>query len=1147
MNSFRRYPRPNNLPDPLPASLILDASAGTGKTFALEHIVLDLLLRPQPDGVPLRIQQILVSTFTEKAAGEMRERIRVLIEKLLRGGKGFKDAKEGNPCWILNEAALKALDQARMHFDKATITTIHGFCQSLLRETAFLTGEPFETELVDGLSFFQRTVHECIRQQWAIPGSPREKDIGRVLEAFGSEGAFAKFLYQVRSLPGRRYPEPSESDGALERLQSAYNREDLKRILRDNGLSPQSTPSLLKNLDAVCAAASGGDLGNLANSLIPLFNLKNKGPAALFSLAESREASHASARAICQALTELHASLPSIEVEAVDLFLEDACAYGEKLKEQESLLDFDDMARRMAKALQNELIGERLGEVLRSRYKVVLLDEFQDTSPEQWQIFQKLFGDSGRIFLIGDPKQAIYGFRGGDVHTYLKAQASLRQKGAETRSLVHNFRSTPQMIEAYNTIVDQKIDPPFFTGEIKYPNPVCAVNEGLRWVDPEKPDLDLPPIRLVRAKLSGKQSLPILRRDLARHLAREIRTLLDKKPELWDEKEENEKKRKSQLLAEDVFVLTRTLNESRVIHEALREVGVPATFYKKDHVFQSPEAKDLLSVLQAVVEPGATSRRAKAFLTPVFGVGLADLRGVQDLPDGHPLMETLRAWHDLARTGRFGELFRHMVDGGLLRRLLRREQDDQSASIWLQLMDFMLEQCTARKGNFQEAVTYLADCIDKRVAPPDEDASLHRASTDQSAVQILTMHKAKGLEAKVVVLFGGFNPFPTSEIHRFAVAGESRYWLGSDPSPGLDAWIQKELREEGQRLLYVALTRAKAQLILPVFVTETGVTCRNMDPVTADPGGDYGVLNHRLRGILEADEHPHFEVVELDSSRSTPLASMALDHSGLTIPEPPDILFWEEVKPPASFDSFTSLSRELREAGRIDPETHPDLVVNHGVPGGTAVGTCLHAILEQVPLDSAASAGDFDNWLSSTVVLNAVKEAMRDNRLGDSHRRGIAGLVFQTLCSAFLLPGGKGLVEVSTIRAFSRELSFLMKRPGTADYLEGSIDLLFEWEGRTYFVDWKSNLLPDYTRESCAEALRSEYGLQFAIYTLAVCAFLGIKSEEAYEARFGGGLYAFLRGMPEAGQACGRPSWSDLKTWEKALAVGHEESIHVHL
>ena len=1138
MNATRRYPRPENLPDPLPASLILDASAGTGKTFALEHIVLDLLLRPQTEGAPLCIHQILVSTFTEKAAGEMRERIRVLIEKLLLGD--FKDAEEGGPCWILDEAAKLALDQARMHFDRATITTIHGFCHNLLRETAFLTGEPFQTELVDGRSFFLRTVHECIRRRWAVSGSGREQDIERILKGFASEDAFAKYLYQVRGLPGSRYPEYPDAQGAIDRFLAAFDSEDLKAILKGRGVSPQAISPLLKNLETIRAAAAMGDHAALVKCLVPVLEKDGKGPTALFELAVSKDAAHARARKTALALLDLHASLPSPSTEVVDLFLADACAYAEELKEREGLLDFDDMARRVAKALEVPAIQASLGKAMQSRYKAVLLDEFQDTSPEQWQVFLGLFQGEGRIFLIGDPKQAIYGFRGGDVHTYLGAQKLLRSQGTETVRLERNFRSTPSMIEAYNTILDQGIDPPFFTGAIKYPVPVLPGKAGLRWVDPAEPRLDLPPIRLVRTTIRGNPSLPNLRRDVARHLARDIRELLLKHPELQNGEE------KSPFLPGDVFVLTRTMNESRVIQEALREAGVPATFYRKDKVFQSQEAADLLSVLLAVAEPGDAARRARAFLTPVFGVELTNLRGAQDLPDGHPFVESLRAWNDLARSGRFGELFRLIVDGGILCRLLRQEQDDQAASIWLQLTDFMLEQCNTRKGNFREAVASLADCIAERVAPPTEEASLHRAATDQSAVQILTMHKAKGLEAKVVVLFGGLRPFPASNIHRFAVAGRSHYWLGKTPSSVLKGWIERELKEEGQRLLYVALTRAQAQLILPVFVAEGKIDCDGMDSETGDPKGDYGVLNRRLRAILEAGEHRYFEVVDLNPARPEGASFMAPDHSSVVIPEPPDPSFWDEVEPSAAFESFTSLSRDLRESGRVDPESHPGPTENQGVPGGTGVGICLHSILERVPLGYAAEAASLDEWLRTAEVASAVQDALLAAGLKENLRRGIANLAFQTLRSTFLLPGGQGKVPVGGLGNFARELSFLMKREGTVDYLEGSIDLLFEWEGRTYFVDWKSNLLSDYSAEACSEALQMDYSLQFAIYTLAVCALLGIDNREAFEARFGGGIYMFLRGMPEAGQAGCLPSWSDVLAWKKALEEGREESIHVN-
>jgi ATP-dependent exoDNAse (exonuclease V) beta subunit len=138
-------------------------------------------------------------------------------------------------------------------------------------------------------------------------------------------------------------------------------------------------------------------------------------------------------------------------------------------------------------------------------------------------------------------------------------------------------------------------------------------------------------------------------------------------------------------------------------------------------------------------------------------------------------------------------------------------------------------------------------------------------------------------------------------------------------------------------------------------------------------------------------------------------------------------------------------------------------------------------------------------------------------------------------------------MALHALRDLIREMPFLMRRPGTEDYLEGSIDLLFSWEGKTFFIDWKSNFQPDYQEATCAETVRADYSLQFAIYAIATCRFLGIDSEQAYEARFGGGLYVFLRGVPEGGQAGARPSWGELKNWEQALEAGREDEIHVRI
>ena len=1133
MTVTRRYPRPKALPEPLPEHLILDASAGTGKTYALEHIILDLILPRQGRPAPLQIQQILVSTYTEKAAGEMRERIRTLIGHLL--GMGFKEAQPGEPCWEIDLEARAALERARLHFDRATITTIHAFCQNLLRETAFLTGEPFQSEVVDGEAFFRRTIHDCIRRVWAVKDAPKAQAIRQTLDAFKREEAFCAFLRQVKGAPGRRHPDPRDPAPHHARFQALYDPKALEAHLKGLGLSASSFTSLRKNLDAVRDCAAFQDLTPILERLLLG---KTGGSAAL--LAAAQNSGPDQTLELLQALTDLMDAMDSDESRAVEDFLADALAHGEAVKAEEGLLEFDDMAPRVARALASPATGPALVKLLRSRYKVVLLDEFQDTSPDQWQVFHGLFGEDTRLFLIGDPKQAIYGFRGGDVHAYMKAQNELgRRPGSAQLPLTHNYRSTPRMIEAYNLIMDQNATPPFFTGGIQYTLPVAAGKPGLRWVDPADPAGNLPPIRLVPVAMEKGPSAEHQLAAIARQLALQVRALLRLRPQFRDDE------KVEPLEPADIFVLTRKGSESAMMHKALWELGVPAAYYKRDHVFQAPEAADLLSVLQAIEDPADASRRARAFLTPVFGVPLAELRNAQQLPDAHPFMEQLRGWHQLARQGKFGELFRQMLDEGLVRRLIRQEQDDQAASVWAQLTDHMLEATLASKGNFAAAVAQLEDCIQGRAQPPGENSTKYRAASDQSAVQILTMHAAKGLEAKVVVVFGGFTGRLADPVNRFALGQETRHWIGTDPSPMLKQRFDQENREEAQRLLYVALTRAQAQLILPVYVLDAAHPAAPQATADADPRGDYADLNRRLRTLL-ADglgvppQDGLFTLAPFPAGAEPPPPAPTLP-----IPAPPDAAFWQTVPPPPRVASLTSLTHELRMAGREDPEFSPGPVDRQGIPGGPQAGSCMHAVLERAPLASAAGPVPFGDWKDLPEVADALLASFRESGFDAEDQIRIAGLAFRALKATFPLPDGRGAITLPELRDFAREMPFLMQRPGTRDYLDGSIDLLFEVAGRTYFVDWKSNALPEYGAATCAIQVQDHYALQFAIYALAVCRFLGIAEEADFEARFGGGLYVFVRGLPEAGLCACRPTWDELRAWAQLLQEGREEEIHV--
>lgn len=1110
MSVPRRFPRPElfaRLPEDW---AVLEASAGTGKTWTLERLVVDLLLNGG-----LRLEQILVVTFGEKAAREMRERIRGTLRRMLHGD--FEDAGDGEPCWTLDDTALARLDQARMGFDRASISTIHAFCQRLLAEHALLGGRPFQAELVQGEAVFRRAVRECIRHRWAVPGSCRDEALLQALTELGGEEGLANLLLQAHAESGRRYPEPADPQGCLRRLAEAYDRADLEQELLGVGVKRgRSCGSVLEGLDGLLAAA--GDPLALASTARDLVKKTTDGWTAFLRLAEGRTRGGRAAAA----LQELADHLPTPEGRAVDWFLADAASRAREIKAEEALLDYDDMLGLTVEALRGEG-GAALAEGLRGRYRAALIDEFQDTSPSQWEIFRTVFQVPGwKLVLIGDPKQAIYGFRGGDIHTYRAAQDALVGAAGPLR-LGRNHRSTRAMVEAYNRILDPAADPPYFRGPVGYPQPVQPGREGLAWVDGSGRPLS--PVQLLRVSADQLDG-PVgrLRRRLARQLAVRVRRLLEAGPRLLDADAE-EGRRDLRLRAGDIYALTTTKRESALLAEALREAGVPCAFYKREGVFATAEARDLLNLLRAVAEPWEPDLRAKAWLTPAFGVPLAQLGAGRDLPETHPLVERLRGWHALAGERRYADLFRELLDQGLLRRLLRTQADDKSAAVWLQLTDWALEELSARQTGLDAFLARFAALVEGRAALAGEDPDAHRVETDRSAVQILTMHKAKGLEAKVVLLFGGLGGRRRESLHQFFDGGR-RFWIGRAPSPALAAKVVRERDEEAQRLLYVAITRAQAQLILPVF--------------DGDLEGPYEVLNRRLRALLPADADTGFACEDLpvqDVAEPAAAEAPGLGASAVAIPDPPDLQPLARRARPLRTASFTSLSRELPEHDGPDPEAHPPAgdAPAPRPPGGAEVGSALHAILERVPLDSAASAVDLDAWMAHPEVDPALASALDASGLGEVHRRDLAQLAFRALTARYPLPGG-ALEGLAPLRRARRELEFLLPHPEGAGFLEGSIDLLFEWRNRTWFLDWKSNVLhPDYGEAACAKVLVEKYELQFRIYTMAACAFLGIEGEADYEARFGGGLYVFLRGLPDAGVTVRRPAWAELQSWRRQL------------
>ncbi len=805
--------------------------------------------------------------------------------------------------------------------------------------------------------------------------------------------------------------------------------------------------------------------------------------------------------------------------------------------------------------------GQSLATVLRERWRYVAIDEFQDTDETQWSIFRRAFFEPqpprSVAVLIGDPKQSIYRFRGADVQTYLRAQATTIAHGVPLVRLEHNFRATPALVDAQNVLFDAHAPAPLFTGEIQY-SPVLAGQLQRSFVDGEGRSVS--PVHVLRfvAPRNPAALLP----DLGNRIAREIRSLTDeRKPFRFDGRA---------IGFSDVMVLTRTKKEARTIGDALRRGGVPYAFYKEGGLYQSDQAKDILTLLRAIDEPNDAGKRLAAWLGPFFDVPLRDLERARDLPFTHPLHARLLAWRSLAERCDFECLFPRIVEqSGIVRRLLFFAVGEREITNVLHLFELLLERAQSTGENLRDLALFLGRLVDETQSAEDVDADVQRLESERRAVQIMTIHKAKGLEAPVVFLAGGWSKGPTDSVHVYHEGDRRVAWVGTMPD-SVKARVAVEEAEDGQRLMYVALTRAMGRVYLPhAVVSDTAPTAG--DSVegrgAVDWTGPYGAVNRRLTDVLASGAA--WFTVEGEEGASRPHASspegIANEDMSSTAAERRSGGAWE---PPAKWLGKTPDNRryaELRERGAAAvmtsytrlhrqrdlrspwPDEEPeaprssraaDSVDETILQSSRISGIFLHEVLERVPVSSFV-ANDFALWRALPDVVALLDEAMNIFSIARTQREHAARLVWTAFTTPVRLPGGGEIDGFARAERMTREMAFVYATPRADDrvrvFARGSIDLAFEHDGRTHFVDWKSDALKAYDFATLTDHVNAHYEDQVELYTLAVVELLGVETEREYEARFGGILYSFLRAMGPRGVWSTRPSWKDVLTWKDGL------------
>ncbi|HBW9552829.1 TPA: exodeoxyribonuclease V subunit beta [Klebsiella pneumoniae] len=1137
---------------PLIGERLIEASAGTGKTFTIAALYLRLLLGLGGEAAyprAISVEELLVVTFTEAATEELRGRIRSNIHELriacLRG-------ESDNPLYsaLLAEIAdkddaAKTLLLAERQMDEAAVFTIHGFCQRMLSLNAFESGMLFEQQLIEDES---RLRYQACADFWRRHCYPLTRDIAAVIhDVWKGPRDLLKSLdrWLQGEAPQLKSP-PAPNETLAERHQQIIARIDsLKQQWREQ---VGEIEGVLENSGLDRRKFNRGNQGKWmekVNAWAQEETLSYQLPDALEKFAQSflLERTKAGGEPPVHPLFSAVESLLASSLTLTDLVLaramveiRDAVA---REKRRRGELGFDDMLSRLDEALRGDS-GETLASAIRQRFPVAMIDEFQDTDPQQYRIFRRIWRRQPEtaLLLIGDPKQAIYAFRGADIFTYMKARGDV----AAHYTLDTNWRSSPGMVGSVNRLFSLS-DNPFMFHEIPFlPVKAAAKNKGLRFTV-DAADVPAMNVWLMPGDTVGSGDYQTF---MAQLCATQIRDWLSAgqrgRALLW----RGETSRPVQ--ASDITVLVRNRLEAAQVREALQTLGIPSVYLSnRDSVFETLEAQELLWLLQAVLAPERENTLRSALATSMFGLTALDIENLnQDEQAWDALVEEFSEYRQIWRQRGVMPMLRALMTARhIAENLLATRGGERRLTDILHISE-LLQEAASQLESEHALVRWLA----QHIAEPDSNAASQqmRLESDKHLVQIVTIHKSKGLEYPLVWL-----PF----IARFRKQDQAFYHdretfaavldLGQDEA-SLELAEAERLAED-LRLLYVALTRA-------VWHCSLGVA-----PLSSRKSGNSDFHLSALGRLLQAGE-------AMDAAGlAARLADFCHGDIALQIPGELDLTPWQAPAATIPRLSARELQRRIADDWRVTSysglQQHgfsggqdllPRLDVDaagvgevveepqltpHQFPRGAAPGIFLHSLFEELDFTQPVPEG----WMAEKLQLSgfdAQWAPVLTDWLGGVLKTRLPGpdIALNQLAArdkqvemAFYLPIAQ-LLTAECLDALIRQYDPLSADTPPLDFrqvrgmLKGFIDLVFRHEGRYYLLDYKSNWLGEdreaYTRPAMEQAMRAHrYDLQYQLYSLALHRYLRHRlADYDYDRHFGGVIYLFLRGMDgqEGGQ-----------------------------
>lgn len=1154
---------------PLSGKNLIQASAGTGKTWTISLLYLRLILEQL-----LTVDKILVVTYTRAATDELRSRIRARLKEAVAAYEQPELASHEYQALLAQYPAdterLWYLQRALLSFDEAAVFTIHSFCQRVLQQHAFEVGLPFESELVASEAELQLQLADQFWQQRLV--HPNALD---ALVLSSSSITPESLLQEVAEFIGRPYLQVIRAQTCSEdelttikqhyaalleqaRLVWTQDKVDILKRLGDKERLNQTSysPAAVQKALAAWSVLLTGKINPEHQDLIAKLGTKS----ITAKVKAKQEPPKHRFFDLIDEILESFAQLAEVQTLALEQLRHDLLVWlREQLPERKRLkgqLTFDDLLVNLQTALhQRPALAVQIAE----QYQVALIDEFQDTDPIQYDVFERIYRNTqGQVYYVGDPKQAIYSFRGADIYTYLQAVNSVQH--SQRYTLARNFRSHPKLLAAFNLLYARSPDPFRNHKRIDYE----TVSSGGTVSSELVCQPQLAPLRIwdFQGDPQTEASLGEVQLAVAQAVANDIARLLL-------QAQQGQATIGGQALTSgDFAILVRSHRQGRLIKEALQACGIASVQKSPVGIFQTEEAEELRLVLIAIAEPSQISKLRRALVTELMGGTAKTLLAL----DANPALfdaelEDFFRWQYLWQKHGFMRMFRDWLDKRKVRaRLLAYVDGERRLTNLLHLAELIHIETRKQAPSLQTTLRWLQ----RRAAEQTSEEHQLRLESDENLVQIVTIHKSKGLQYKIV-----YCPFLWNDQEREI----KNQWFAWYDTLSQQSCLQAsrrnletakqarraEERSENLRLLYVAITRA--QYHCTIVNLSAPVSYKNFSYDTALAWLLFGHLPESeslLCTISKAEK-----VMQRQQLMQQALHALAASSQGSIsyepLPSEQEVLRYQAPNVQTSFHcrvfkqalaeilrvgSFSSLAEGTHDekpdydrpnAIQLYSSSAAQQLDLNTFPSGARAGICLHSMLQQadfqqplveqldnVIIKSLRSQG-FSPELQ-TAALHLLQPAL-DTPLPPLHNFSLSCLDKKNRLDEleFYFPVQQLKAEQlklvlrflpdeaawQPIRAAIERLEF----QDLKGYMKGYIDLVFRWQDQYYLVDYKSNWLGDepdaYSAPKLMQAMAdAHYYLQYLIYCVALHRYLKQRLVDyTWDTHFGGVFYLFLRGM----------------------------------